>query len=332
MNSPLYPAIQQIEFAAGFKAGAAAGAKLDMLEALLRQSSAPPDVVPLIAALLSIEAGARYEPLDMAPEELKEKTLQALVTLFEGLAARRPVLFLLEDAHWIDPTTRELLDLLVARVGTMRGLILVTYRPEFESPWPNHAHCTVLRLNRLGREACEALVGDLTGTRGLPQEVLDQIIAKTDGVPLFVEELTKTVLESGLLALRDDDYVLTGPLPPVAIPSTLQDSLMARLDRLEAVKEIAQIGAAIGREFPYALLEEVGPWRGPALEQALERLSASEIVFRRGAPPNAVYVFKHALIQDAAYQSLLRKDRRDYHARIADALDERFPELVESEP
>jgi class 3 adenylate cyclase/tetratricopeptide (TPR) repeat protein len=331
-NSPLYPAIQQLSFAVGIKAEDTLETQLDKLEALMRQSSAPPEDVPLIAALLSIPSSDRYPLQEMSPEEQKQKTLQALNGLFEGLANQKPVLFVLEDAHWVDPTTLEQMDLAVDRVSTLPALILVTYRPEFEAPWTGHAHCTVLALNRLGREACTALLSDVSGGHELPGEVLEQIISKTDGVPLFVEELTKTVLESGLLEQQDNRYVLSGPLPPLAIPSTLQDSLMARLDRLDGAKEIGQIGAAIGREFSHALLDAVSPLHGRALEEALTTLIESEIVFRRGVTPNATYVFKHALIQDAAYEALLRSRRQQIHARIAEALQSGSWEGGQSEP
>ncbi len=332
VNSPLYPAIQQLAFAAGFTVDDTSDEKLDKLEALLQQSSAIREGCALIASLLSIPADTRYPPLNLTPQEQKQKTLDALTDLFAGLAAQRPVLFVFEDAHWIDPTTREEMDLLVDRIAGLRGLAVVTHRPEFEPPWAGYAHSTVLALNRLGHSACTELIDSLTGGRGLPQEVSEQIIAKTDGVPLFVEELTKTVLESGFLTRKDNRYVFTGPLGQLAIPSTLQDSLMARLDRLEEAKEISQIGAAIGREFPFTLLEAVSPMCGKDLEQALTRLSESEIVFRRGVPPKATYMFKHALIQDTAYETLLRSRRQQIHAQIADALQTGFPERVDNEP
>ncbi len=332
VNSPLYPAIQQLVFAAGLAVNDAADRRLDKLEALLQQSSATREGCALIASLLSIPADSRYPRLNLSPQEQKQKTLDALTDLFAALAAQRPVLFVFEDAHWIDPTTREEMHLLVDRIAGLRGLAVITHRPEFAPPWTGYAHCTVLALNRLDRSGCTELIDSLTGGCGLPQAVSEQIVAKTDGVPLFVEELTKTVLESGFLTRKDDRYILTGSLGHLAIPSTLQDSLMARLDRLEEVKEISQIGAAIGREFSFTLLEAVSPLRGKDLEHALTRLSASEIVFRRGMPPNASYIFKHALIQDTAYETLLRSRRQQIHAQIAQALQTRFPERVDNEP
>ena len=331
LNSPLYPAIKQLEFAANLALDDSTETKLSKLEGLLEQS-ATKDVVPLMAELLAIPADDGYSPLALTPQEKKQKTLQAFVRTFEGLSAQYPVFFVLEDAHWIDPTTRELMDLLIDLAAALPALILITHRPEFETTWSSYAHCTVLTLNRLSREACTDLVSDVTGGMTLPQEVLDQIVSKTDGVPLFVEELTKTVLESGLVVQAGDQYELGRPLPPLAIPSTLRDLLMARLDRLGTHKEIAQIGAAIGREFPLSLLEQITPLSGSELEKVLDLLIRSEIVFRRGTGREASYIFKHALIQDAAYDSLLKVRRKEIHARIADALLSRFAGRVQNEP
>ena len=330
-NSPFYPAIQQMEFAAGFISEDGPEAKLNKLEGLLDLSSIL-DAIPLIAAMLSVPTGDRYPKLDLTPQEQKIKTLQALVAILKGLSLKRPVLFLFEDAHWIDPTTREQMSLAIDQIATQSILLLMTHRPEFETSWAAHSHCTSLALNRLGREACADVIYNLTEGLSLPAEVFEQIVTKTDGVPLFVEELTKTILESDLLTRRDDRYTLEGPLPPLAIPSTLQDSLMARLDRLEKIKEVAQFGASIGREVPYALLEAISPLSGPELEDALSLLIESEIMFRRGDGFEAVYVFKHALIQDAAYESLLRSRRQQIHASIAKVLQTRFAERLENEP
>ena len=244
------------------------------------------------------------------------------------LAQRQPVLMIVEDAHWIDPSTLETLALMVERIRNAAILLVITCRPEFVPPWTGHGNVTLLNLNRLSRRQGAEMIGELTGGKALPGEVFDQILAKTDGVPLFVEELTKTVLEPGFLRETGDRYELSGPLPPLAIPSTLQDSLMARLDRLAPVKEVAQIGACIGREFSYALLAAVSPLPAAELEDALERLVASELVFRRGSGPEAIYSFKHALVQDAAYESLLKSRRQQYHARIALTLIAQFPEVA----
>ena len=332
VNSPFYPVVQQFQLAAGIRAGDSSEAKLDKLENLIGDPGAIASDAPLFAELLLLPVGNRHPSLNLTPQEKKQRTLQALLAMFQRLAADNPVLFLLEDGHWIDPTTRELLDLIAERIAGLRALMIVTHRPEFQAHWSAAAHCATISLNRLGRKACDALIADIAKGLRLPEEVHEQIVATTDGIPLFIEELTKMVLESGLLTREDGRYTLAGPLPPFAIPSTLHDSLMARLDRLEGVKEIAQIGAAIGREFPHPLLEAVVRLNGAELESALVRLAASEIIFRRGVPPGATYVFKHALIQDAAYESLLRSSRQQIHARIAAALRSEFAARVENEP
>jgi predicted ATPase len=223
---------------------------------------------------------------------------------------------LFEDAHWIDPTSRELLDLTVERVRTLPVLLIVTFRPDFQPPWAGQPQVTMLALNRLDRRYQTALIAQVAAGKVLPYEVIDQIADRTDGVPLFVEELTKSVLESGLLHEEADRYVLDRTLPPPAIPTTLQDSLMARLDRLASVRLVAQIGAAIGREFSYALLRTVSRLSQAELQAALARLVASELVFQRGTPPDAVYSFKHVLVQDAAHASLLRSTRQQLHAQL----------------
>ncbi len=255
-----------------------------------------------------------------------------MVEQVSGLCARQPVLIILEDAHWIDPTTTELFERLIERSQTLPVLLLLTFRPDFAPPWISYPHMTSLTLNRLGRRQSTEMIAAVAGGKPLPEPVLAQIWTKTEGVPLFVEELTKTVLESGLLEDDGDRYVLTGPLPPLAIPATLQDSLMARLDRLAPVKEVAQIGAVIGREFSYQLLAALSPLEETALQEALAHLVGSELVFRRGTIPDATYSFKHAFVQDAAYESLLRSKRQQLHARIARTLLERFPETVATQP
>ena len=334
-NSLLYPNIDHLQRAAQLERNDSDEQKLDKLERLLALAQSTEDLaedVPLLAALLAIPTGGRYPPLDMAPEQQKARTLERLVAQVEGLARRRPVLALYEDVHWSDPTSLELLDLLIERVRTLPVLVLITFRPEFKPPWIGQSHVTALTLNRLSRRHGAAIVERLTGGKALPAEVRKQIVAKTDGVPLFVEELTKTILESGLLREEDDRYALQGPLPPLAIPSTLHDSLTARLDRLVPVKEVAQIGAAIGREFSYELLAAVAPLRQNELHEALARLEDAELVFRRGTPPHATFTFKHALVQDAAYESMLRSKRQQVHAAIARVLEERFPETAETKP
>ena len=243
----------------------------------------------------------------------------------EGLSRQQPVVAVFEDAHWIDPTSRELLDLTVERVRSLPVLLVVTFRPEFQPPWTGQPQVTVLALNRMDRRDQTALIGQIARGKVLPDEVVDQIIDRTDGVPLFIEELTKSVLEGGLLREEADRYVLDRAVSPFAIPTSLHDSLMARLDRLASVRLVAQIGAAIGREFSYSLLHAISRLPADELQSALDRLVASELVFQRGTPPDAVYSFKHALVQDAAHGSLLRSSRRQLHAQIAHALETHIP-------
>lgn len=331
-NSALHPVIEQFERAAAFTRDDGAEQKLDKLEKLLREGGADiTATAPLIAALLSLPAG-RYLALTYSPQKQKEKTLEALREQVEGLSAKSPVLMMFEDVHWVDPTTQEVLDLIVSRLAQYRVLLVVTFRPEYSSKWTGQPHVTTMTLSRLSHRVGAQIVKQLTADKPLPGEVLEQILVKTDGVPLFVEELTKATLESGLLKDCGDRYELTGPLTDLAIPSTLQDSLMARLDRLAPVREVAQIGACIGREFPYELVSAVWSQGDQRLQDALGHLAQSELVSRRGSPPDATYTFKHALVQDAAYQSLLKRRRLELHASIARALEGKFPDVVEAEP
>jgi class 3 adenylate cyclase/predicted ATPase len=332
-TSPLYPVIDLLERGAGFARDDSPLEKLDKLEALT--AAATRDVAgaaPLLAALLSIPIAGRYPPLELSPEQQKQRTFEALVDQITGLAAHRPVLAVYEDVHWADPTTLELLESVIERVRTLPMLVLITCRPEFSPRWSGHAHLTLLTLSRLGRRQGTSMVEQLTGGKTLPAEVLAQVLARTDGVPLFVEELTKVVLESGLLVEESDRYVLIGPLPPLAIPATLHDSLMARLDRFAPVKQVAQIAACIGREFSYDLVSMTAPLSDDTLRDALKGLCASELVFCRGTPPNASYRFKHALVHEVAYRSLLRSRRQQLHARIAAVLEERFSQTAETHP
>jgi class 3 adenylate cyclase/predicted ATPase len=332
-NSPLYPVICQLERAAGFAPDDTAETKLDKLEQVLRQSFSMIDhVAPLFATLMSLPFGGRYAALDLTPRQQKERTILALAELLDGLAKQHPVLFILEDAHWIDPTTLELFGRTIEQLQHSPVLLIVTFRPEFEVPWRHYPHVSEVALNRLEQSHVLAMIDRLTDGKLLPAAVRDEVITKADGVPLFVEELTKAVLGSGLIVEKADRYVLPGPLPPLAIPATLHDSLLARLDHLASVREIAQLGAAIGREFSYQLLDSVAPVHGEALEDALDQLGKAELIFARGAPPDATYVFKHALVQDAAYESLLRSTRRQLHGRIARAITELMPQIVETQP
>lgn len=333
LNSALYPVIKQLERAAGLVRSDSSETKLDKLKTLLRQ--AVPDLaetVPLLAELLSIDTLDRYAPLKLTPQARKSRTLTTLLQLLEGFAARQPVLMIIEDAHWIDPTTSEWLDMLIDGLQSVPVLLIITFRPEFKPRWTPLSYVTAVSLSRLDHDQGSAIVDRVAGGKMLPTDVRNQILAKTEGVPLFVEELTKTVLESGLLADEGDHYVLSRTLPFLAIPSTLHDSLMARLDRLAPVKEVAQIGACIGRVFQHRLLAAVTGYDNARLEGILQQLEKSELVFRRGVPPEATYTFKHALVQDTAYQSLLKSRRQHIHASIASELEAQFREIVEAEP
>ncbi len=277
--------------------------------------------MPLLAALLGIPTGERYPALTLTPEVQKRRTLAGAGRPARGPGGAAAGAGVYEDVHWVDPSTLELLGLVIERIPHAAGSGADHLPAGVPAALDRPAHVTTLTMSRLGRRQGADLVARVTGDKPLPAEIVEQIVARTDGVPLFVEELTKTVLESGLLADAGDHYELAGPLPPLAIPATLHDSLMARLDRLAPVKEVAQIGAVIGREFTHELLAAVAPMSGSQLGDALDQLVHSELVFRRGAPPDATYSFKHALVQDAAYQSLLKSRRQQLHARIAGVLE-----------
>jgi class 3 adenylate cyclase len=317
-DSPLYPVIQQLAFAAGIKTDDDNDDKLDRLEKVLVGAESDR---PLLAALLGLQTEGRYGTLNLTPQQQRARTLQALVNQLVELSRRKPVLFVLEDAHWIDATTLELVDLCLDRVANAGVMMLVTTRPTFQHGFGGHPIVTKLALNRLGRDQTTSIINRLTNGKTLPGELLDVIAAKTDGVPLFVEEITKTVLESGELRETASAYQLTGPLNRLTIPSTLYDSLMARLDRLQPVKEVAQTAACIGRDFDYRLLKAVSPLDDAALQDALQRLTSAELIFRRGMPPDSAYIFKHALVRDAAYENLLKTRRQTIHARLVEALE-----------
>jgi class 3 adenylate cyclase/predicted ATPase len=332
-DSALFPFVDQLGRASRFARDDPPEAKLEKLEAVLARAAPPEEDVALVADLLSLPVSQRRHPLpNLSPQQKKERTLEALIRQLEGLTRQQPVLSVFEDAHWIDPTSRELLDLTVERMRTLPVLLIVTFRPEFQPPWIGQSQVTMLALNRLDRRDRTALVGQIAGGRALPEEVIEQIADRTDGVPLFVEELTRSVLESGLLHEEADRYVLDRALPPFAIPTTLHASLLARLDRLAPVRLVAQIGAAIGRQFPYTLLRAVSRLPEDELQTSLARLVASELIFQRGTPPDAVYAFKHVLVQDAAHGSLLRSTRQQLHARIAETLEAHSPEMMENQP
>src|SRR5215468_4291087 len=304
--------------------------QLDKLEAILAPARIA-ETAPLLASLLSIPTGERYPPLTLSAAQQRRLTLAALLDQLEALARQKPVLMLFEDVHWADATSLEVLDLTVERVRALPVLVLITFRPEYEAPWTGLSHVTNVALDRFAPAEVETLAEHVAG-RPLPPEVTAQIVAKTDGVPLFVEELTKTVLESGLLLAGPQGWRLDGPLPPFAIPATLQDSLAARLDRLAPVKEIAQIGAAIGRAFSYTLVRAVAGRDEPALRAALVQLEEAELLFRSGPPPDARYTFKHALVQDTAYQTLLKSRRQILHRQIADVLRDESSAVAAVEP
>jgi class 3 adenylate cyclase len=316
-ESALYPVIQQLTFAAGFAAEDGTARRLERLEALLAKSSDDiGEAAPLLAALLGIDGEARYGALTLTPQQRRNRTLAVLIDQLAGLAKSKPVLWVLEDAHWIDPTTLELIELALDRVQGSRVLLLITARPTFVASFASHPVVTRLALNRLARAATEAIVLRITGGKRLPDALVEEIAARTDGVPLFVEEMTKAVIESGTLREDADAYRLDGPLSALAIPTTLHDSLMARLDRLQPVKEVAQTAAVIGRSFDHRTIAALAAMPEPELAEAMRKLVEAELVFRRGTPPDASYLFKHALVRDAAYESLLKSRRQRLHMAL----------------
>jgi predicted ATPase len=333
-HSALYPFIDLLErVVLQFTREGSPSAKLRKLEGFLAQYGLDlPETVPLFADLLSLPLSQGYTSLDLSAEQQRQRTLQAVVSLLLRRAARQPVLYVVEDLHWADPTTLEVLSLLVDQGPMARILALLTCRPEFSASWTGRAHVTHVTLTRLTHRQAAEMVTRVARERALPSEVQAQIIAHTDGVPLFVEELTRTVLESGLLREGEERYDLVGPLPPLAIPATLHDSLLARLDRLGEAREVAQLAAALGREFSYRVLHAVALQDEAVLQLALARLVETELVYQRGLPPLATYVFKHALIQEAAYQSLLKSRRQQVHRRIAEVLATQFPETAATQP
>jgi class 3 adenylate cyclase/predicted ATPase len=330
-DSALHPFIAQLERAAGFVRDDAPATKLEKLDTLLAEAAEPGDI-SLIVEMLSLPGGVRCPPLDLTPQRKKERTLAALLRQFQVLTRRQPVLMIFEDLHWIDPTSRELLDLTVERIADLPVLMVATYRPEFQPPWAGQSQVTVIGLNRLSRSEGAALVRQLAGNFGaLPPDLVDEIVERTDGVPLFVEELTKAMIEAG--TDRGRASVSAVPAVSLTVPATLHASLMERIDRLGlAAKQVAQVGAAIGRDFSYELLAAAAQFVEPELRDALRRLVDAGLVFQRGVPPSAEYLFKHALVQDTAYSTLLRGPRQALHRRIAEVLEQRFPDLVEARP
>ncbi len=323
-DSALYPTIQQLTHAAGFTEDDSAEQRLERLEILLAMATDEVSAVaPLMATLLGLDPTSRYGASTLTPQQRRNRTLAALIEQLTGLASRKPVLWVVEDAHWIDPTTLEVIELALDRVQETHVLTLITSRPTFVASFGSHPVVTRLALNRLGRAATQAIITRIARGKRLPEVLLDEIAAKTDGVPLFVEEMTKAVIESGVLREDGDAYHLEGPLSALAIPTTLHDSLMARLDRLQPVKEVAQTAAVIGRSFDHRTIAALSDKPADELASAMRQLVEAELIFRRGTPPEATYLFKHALVRDAAYESLLRAKRISLHTRLLDVLERR---------
>ena len=330
-DSALYPIIGQMERAAGLTRDDAPRAKLDKLGALLALTSTSTEDVALLAEILSLPNDGRYPALDLTAPQRRQKTFEALVSQVEALARQAPVLMIFEDAHWADPTSLDAFGRTVDRIAGLRALLIVTSRPEFEAPWTGRPHVTSLTVNRLAQRDIDAMIDRVAGNKLIPASVRRDIVERTDGIPLFVEEMTKAVLEAESEG-EARRTVAAVPSAARAVPASLHASLMARLDRLGSAKEVAQVGATIGREFSHALLAAVARRPEAELGSALDRLVASGLLFRQGAPPHATYLFKHALVQDAAYGTLLREPRRALHARIAEALESQFAEIAESQP
>jgi class 3 adenylate cyclase/tetratricopeptide (TPR) repeat protein len=332
LNSALHPIIEQIEIAAGFGREDSPDQKLDKLEGMLVGSEEQrSEAAPLLAALLSLPTDG-YPPLGLSPRRQKEKTFEVLIEQIKELSRREPLLIVYEDAHWIDPTSQEVLDITVQELHTLRALMVITHRPEYTAHWDEYGHVTAIGLKGLPQRVGTELVAKVTQGKALPPEVVDRIVAQADGVPLHIEELTKSVLESGLLRDDGDRYTLLEPLPAMVIPTTLIALLNERLGRRAGVRELAQIGACIGREFSHELLAAVSPYESGEFEAELQQLTGTGLVFRRGTRPDVTYTFKHALVQDAAYDSLLKSKRQQLHAQIARALETAFPDRVAVEP
>ncbi|WP_426441987.1 AAA family ATPase [Bradyrhizobium genosp. P] len=332
-DTALYPVITQLERTAGFRRDDRDEQRLAKLEStLVTAPGSRGETVSLFAGLLSIPGGGRYAALDLTPQKRKERTLQALLAQLEGLATRQPLLFLMEDMHWVDPTSLELFGQIVDRAPALPLLAIATFRPDFVPPWAGRPQVTTIGLDRLHRRHCTEMIANLTARKVLPQEIADQITERTDGVPLFVEELTKAVVESGALVEQDDRYVAAGPVTQLAIPTSLQESLLARLDRFASTNNVAQIAAALGRQFSYELISAVAGLPPDVLDETLQQLESAELIFRRGVPPDAEYTFKHALVQDTAYGTMLRGVRQRVHGGIAAALEAQFPDIVATQP
>jgi class 3 adenylate cyclase/predicted ATPase len=328
-ESAFFPFILHLERAAGFEAGDSPQTKLDKIEAKLAEASVSVEDGAIFAELLSLPSSGRDPSPELRPQERRTRKIEALTREIEVLAGKQPVLIIFEDVHWIDPTSRDVLSRMIERIRDLSVLLLVTFRPEFGAPWAGQSHVTELILSRLGPGESVDLIQQIVSNNALSSDVVNEIVARTDGVPLFVEELTKAVVEAGEMVTKT---LAETPVSTLAVPATLHASLMARLDRLGPAKDVAQIAAAIGREFSYELLSAVSHHNESALAMALDRLMNADLLSCRGTPPHATYLFKHALVQDAAYGTLLRRPRRELHARIASALIENFPEIAETSP
>ena len=329
-QSAFYPLIDLFQRALRFTSDDSAQDKLDKVERELSAAHLE-EALPLVAAFLALPT-MNSALAELPPQKLREQIIQTIVRMWLVTAGRQPLVLIWEDLHWADPSTLDLLQLFIDQIPTARILVVVTFRPDFVPPWTSRSYVTPLMLDRLGRDQVQAIIQAVAEQKVLPAKVVREIIAKTDGVPLFVEELTKMVLESGLLLAQEGHYILKGPLPPLAIPTTLHDSLLARLDRLGEAREIAQLGAIFGREFSSSLLKAVTTIDEDNLQQTLAKLVKAEVLYRRGVEPQVQYVFKHALIQEAAYQSLLKSQRQQYHQRVAQMFAERSPETQRTQP
>ena len=330
-DSPLYPIIGQMQHAAGLSHEDSQQAKLDKLDAMLAQTRTPTENAALFAEMLSLANDGRYPALPLVPQQRREKTLRALISQVELLERDCPVLMIFEDAHWSDPTSLEALGRAVDRIATLRVLMIVTFRPEFEAPWIGRPYVTAITINRLSKREIVDMIGRVVGNKLLPENLRQDIIERTDGIPLFVEEITKAVMEAESEG-EARQAVSVVPAPALNVPATLHASLMARLDRLGSAKEVAQTGAAIGREFSHDLLAAVACKPEKELALSLDRLTAAGLLFRQGVPPHANYVFKHVLVRDAAYGTLLRSRRQELHRQIVSVLQREFAELVVSQP
>ena len=333
-NTALYPILDFIQRTLQWQTDEPSTEKLKKLETVLSlHGLSLSETIPLLAPLLSLPIpDDRYPPLHLSPQRQRQKTLENIVALLLALAKQQPMLFILEDLHWTDPTTLDFLTLLIEQVPTAAIYALLTCRPHFQPSWHHRSYLTEITVNRLSHNHMEQMVTGVAGGKMLPTDILQQLVDKTDGVPLYIEEMTKALLESGHLRERDRYYELTGAVSSLAIPATLQDSLMARLDRLITAKAVAQYGSVIGRQFSYALLQAVSSLDETMLQHELSRLVEAELLYQRGLLPHAIYIFKHALIRDSAYESLLRSTRQQYHQKIAQTLEEQFPETIENQP